>query len=402
MRARYAASRAALERLDELAVEEWTRDDTIERMRGLYEFRQRRVKVRTGKLEDEDGIEERSLAYQRLMHELYAVQRRAARRAAQRRRDQQRRDAPDRAGARPRGVAAGELSASAVPRYEAGGAGTSAAQPQQGGCDGDSRDTAGSRYRGRAGRRRRRRRGRRRGRPSRGATSSHPLVRSTRATRRPQGRRVAFRRSRLVTRGNPATRRAVRSARCVPSADRRASNGPACSCSSRWPSGPCACLRPARRGPQPGRGRGASDRCAAARGVRCAATPAAPGPRGTAAPAPRAAAGVAVPGGWRAPSPAEPGSRASATAATATSARTPGASRRSTRSRSATGSRSPTPASTRSASWRRLTGGRPPANAASSGSSAAALGGASLGLHRPRPARARPTRGRRGVARPER
>ena len=41
------------------------------------EFRQRRFKVRAGKLEDEDGIEERSLAYQRLMHELYAVQRRA-------------------------------------------------------------------------------------------------------------------------------------------------------------------------------------------------------------------------------------------------------------------------------------------------------------------------------------
>jgi monovalent cation/hydrogen antiporter len=76
MRARYVASRAALERLDELAVEEWTRDDTVERLRGLYEFRQRRVKVRAGKVED-DGIEDRSLAYQRLLHELYAVQRRA-------------------------------------------------------------------------------------------------------------------------------------------------------------------------------------------------------------------------------------------------------------------------------------------------------------------------------------
>jgi CPA1 family monovalent cation:H+ antiporter len=77
MRARWAASRAALERLDELAIEEWTLDDTIERVRGLYEFRQRRVKVRAGKVQDEDGIEDRSLAYQRLMHELYAVQRRA-------------------------------------------------------------------------------------------------------------------------------------------------------------------------------------------------------------------------------------------------------------------------------------------------------------------------------------
>jgi monovalent cation/hydrogen antiporter len=77
MQARFAASRAALQRLDELAIEEWTLDDTIERVRGLYEFRQRRVKVRAGKMEDEDGIEDRSLAYQRLMHELYLVQRRA-------------------------------------------------------------------------------------------------------------------------------------------------------------------------------------------------------------------------------------------------------------------------------------------------------------------------------------
>ena len=76
-KARWIASRAALDRLDELAVEEWTLDDTIERLRGLYQFRQRRVKVRAGKIEDEDGIENRSLAYQRLMHELYTVQRRA-------------------------------------------------------------------------------------------------------------------------------------------------------------------------------------------------------------------------------------------------------------------------------------------------------------------------------------
>ncbi|HEY3188349.1 MAG TPA: cation:proton antiporter, partial [Solirubrobacteraceae bacterium] len=77
VRARLVASRAALERLDELALEEWTRDDTIERVRGMYTFRQRRFKVRAGKLDDEDGIEDRSLSYQRLMHELYLVQRRA-------------------------------------------------------------------------------------------------------------------------------------------------------------------------------------------------------------------------------------------------------------------------------------------------------------------------------------
>ena len=70
-------ARAALERIDELEVEDWTRDDTIERVRALYEFRQRRFKARAGKIEDEDGIEDRSLAYQRLMHEIYAAQRRA-------------------------------------------------------------------------------------------------------------------------------------------------------------------------------------------------------------------------------------------------------------------------------------------------------------------------------------
>jgi NhaP-type Na+/H+ or K+/H+ antiporter len=77
LRARLVASRAALERLDELSIEEWVRDDTVERVRGLFQFRQRRFKVRAGKLEDEDGIEDRSLSYQRLMHELYTVQRRA-------------------------------------------------------------------------------------------------------------------------------------------------------------------------------------------------------------------------------------------------------------------------------------------------------------------------------------
>ncbi|HVY97228.1 MAG TPA: hypothetical protein VHA54_09750, partial [Solirubrobacterales bacterium] len=75
LRARLVAAGAALERIDELAEEEWTREDTIVRLRGLYEFRRRRFKVRAGKIEDEDGIEDRSLSYQRLMHELYAAQR---------------------------------------------------------------------------------------------------------------------------------------------------------------------------------------------------------------------------------------------------------------------------------------------------------------------------------------
>jgi len=75
VRARLTIATAALERIDELELEEWTRDDTIGRVRGQYEFRRRRFKVRSGKLEDEDGIEDRSLSYQRLMHELFAAQR---------------------------------------------------------------------------------------------------------------------------------------------------------------------------------------------------------------------------------------------------------------------------------------------------------------------------------------
>jgi NhaP-type Na+/H+ or K+/H+ antiporter len=77
LRARLVIARAALERVDELEAEDWTRDGTIERVRRLYEFRQRRFKIRAGKIEDEDGLEEGSLAYQRMMHEIYTAQREA-------------------------------------------------------------------------------------------------------------------------------------------------------------------------------------------------------------------------------------------------------------------------------------------------------------------------------------
>ena len=56
---------------------DWTRDGTIERVRRLYEFRQRRFKIRAGKIEDEGDLEGGSLLYQRLMHEVFAAQRRA-------------------------------------------------------------------------------------------------------------------------------------------------------------------------------------------------------------------------------------------------------------------------------------------------------------------------------------
>jgi hypothetical protein len=44
-------------------------------MRGLYQFRRRRLKARGGYLDD-DGTEDRSLAYQRLVRELLEAQRR--------------------------------------------------------------------------------------------------------------------------------------------------------------------------------------------------------------------------------------------------------------------------------------------------------------------------------------
>jgi len=74
--ARLAAAEAALLRLDELADAEWTRDDTVERLRGAYDYRRRRLKSRAGKIED-DGYEDRSLAYQRLLRELLEAQRQA-------------------------------------------------------------------------------------------------------------------------------------------------------------------------------------------------------------------------------------------------------------------------------------------------------------------------------------
>lgn len=77
IRARLVAAEAALRCLDEVESEGWAREDTLERMRGLYRFRQRRFKVRAGKIEDEDGIEDRSLAYQRLIHAVSTAQRQA-------------------------------------------------------------------------------------------------------------------------------------------------------------------------------------------------------------------------------------------------------------------------------------------------------------------------------------
>ncbi len=76
LRARLEATKAALDQLDALADEEWTRDDTIDRMRRLYEYRKRRFAARAGKIED-DGYEDRSLAYQQTVQSVLAAQREA-------------------------------------------------------------------------------------------------------------------------------------------------------------------------------------------------------------------------------------------------------------------------------------------------------------------------------------
>ena len=73
-KARIHAAEAALARIDELADQDWVRGDTAERLRGLYRFRRERFSQRyTG---DGDGaIEERSAAYQQLLHELVDAER---------------------------------------------------------------------------------------------------------------------------------------------------------------------------------------------------------------------------------------------------------------------------------------------------------------------------------------
>ena len=73
---RRAAASVALARLDELAEEEWTYDDTIERMRGMYRYRSRRFAARAGEGDDDgDGIEHRSLKYQKVVRVVIDAQR---------------------------------------------------------------------------------------------------------------------------------------------------------------------------------------------------------------------------------------------------------------------------------------------------------------------------------------
>jgi Na+/H+ antiporter len=75
-KARIRAAEAAIERLDELLEEDWVREDTAERMRGLYGFRQERFRSRYDP-EGDGALEERSQNYQRLRRELLDAEREA-------------------------------------------------------------------------------------------------------------------------------------------------------------------------------------------------------------------------------------------------------------------------------------------------------------------------------------
>jgi CPA1 family monovalent cation:H+ antiporter len=73
-KARIKAAEAALARLEELVDEDWVREDTAERLRGLYNFRRERFAARFD--DGDDGeIETRSAAYQRLRRELLEAER---------------------------------------------------------------------------------------------------------------------------------------------------------------------------------------------------------------------------------------------------------------------------------------------------------------------------------------
>ncbi len=73
-KARIRAAEAALARLEELASEDWVRDDTAERLRGAYRFRTNRFQARFDD-GDDGAIESRSQDFQRLRRALLDAER---------------------------------------------------------------------------------------------------------------------------------------------------------------------------------------------------------------------------------------------------------------------------------------------------------------------------------------
>jgi CPA1 family monovalent cation:H+ antiporter len=76
IRARLVATKAALQELNALASEDWTREETVDRLRRFYDYRKRRFAARAGKIED-DGYENQTLAYQQTLQTVLRAQREA-------------------------------------------------------------------------------------------------------------------------------------------------------------------------------------------------------------------------------------------------------------------------------------------------------------------------------------
>jgi CPA1 family monovalent cation:H+ antiporter len=74
--ARARTAEAALARLEEVAGQDWVRDDTAERVRGAFDYRRRRFSAQV-EGDGADEYEERTDAYRRLMYELFDAQREA-------------------------------------------------------------------------------------------------------------------------------------------------------------------------------------------------------------------------------------------------------------------------------------------------------------------------------------
>jgi CPA1 family monovalent cation:H+ antiporter len=72
--ARVRTAESALTRLEEVEGEDWVRDDTVERVRGMYGYRRRRFNAQADG-DGDDQYEERTDAYRRLMYELFDAQR---------------------------------------------------------------------------------------------------------------------------------------------------------------------------------------------------------------------------------------------------------------------------------------------------------------------------------------
>jgi CPA1 family monovalent cation:H+ antiporter len=76
-KARLKAAKAAVARVEELRDEPWTRDDTMDRLRQMYEYRTRRFSARFREPEDGEDYEARANQYQRALREVLQAQREA-------------------------------------------------------------------------------------------------------------------------------------------------------------------------------------------------------------------------------------------------------------------------------------------------------------------------------------